>query len=113
MSSWKDVHKGRNSDGGLKGILALWDHFADDRIIISALTGYDPESKEPLGECKITIFYELGRIKLSVSDPRTKRVGFVTLEPSHPTLGACIVSALQGGLDWRQSKESPQGGFRR
>jgi len=113
MGAWKDVHKGKEGGSAFKQVKGLWDHFAEDRTLISALTGYDPDLKDVLSPCKVTLFAEMGLVKASVSDPATKRVGFVTLSQEYPTIGMALQAALEGGIDWRAAKDPQQGGFRR
>lgn len=113
MAGWKEVHKGRGDGSAFKQVKGLWDHFADDRTLISCLTGFDPDSKEALSPCKVTLFHEMGCVKLSISDPAGKRVGFVTLSQEYPTIGEALAAALEGGVDWRAAKEPQTGGFRR
>jgi hypothetical protein len=113
MSSWADVHKGVGNGSELSGVLAACDDFAVNRNLMSCLTGYDRETEQALTPCKVSLFYELGHVKLCVNDTKKERVGFATLQPHPAGLLASIEEALASPLDWRKAKKGDTQGFRR
>jgi hypothetical protein len=110
MSSWKDVHKGAGGGSDLGAVKAVQAHFADNRILMAAITGYDPISESAVPVVKVTIFYELGSVKLCVNSPVDERLGFITLKASDGTLSEAIEAALMGGIEWRKRPKSQPGG---
>lgn len=111
MSSWKDVHKGKDGGSELAQAEAVQGQFAGNRILMQALTGYVPGEKDAVPRVKVTVFYEMGVVKLCVNEPQTDRLGFVTLDPVHAEIGAAIDAALLGGLDWRKRPKPVQGAW--
>lgn len=111
MSSWKDVHKGKAGGSELGAVKAIQAHFAGNRILMAAVTGYDPETESAVPAVKVTLFYELGSLKLCVNSSLDDRLGFVTLRAEDGTLSEAIEAALIGGIDWRKRPKQPQGAW--
>lgn len=112
MSTWTDVQSKGQNFSSLDVVKGLWEHFADSRIVIEALTGYSPNGGKGCPPMKVTLFFEGGRLKVAVNDPTGKRVGFASVAEGGPrSLGAAIAETLEGGLDWRPTRD--QGGMQR
>lgn len=110
MSSWTEVHKGMGNGSELGAVESLQKHFAGSRILLQALTGYVPGEKNTLGRVKVSIFYEMGHVKLCLTDDLGGRLGFVTLDPENGTLEECLEAALAGGIEWRKKPEKQNWG---
>jgi hypothetical protein len=108
MSSWQDV-QGSGSDAD-EGKLArrVAEEFAGSRILIEALSGWPLSGGKPTVPVKISIFCEMGRVKLCINDPARKRLGFVTVVSVGGDLLESIIQALQGEIEWRKAKEKPK-----
>lgn len=111
MSSWSDVHKGPGNGSQLAAVEAAQGDFAGNRTIMECLTGWNGDSKAKLTPCKLSLFYEMGHVKLMVNDPVGGRIGFVTLKPHAEGLAGAVEHALLGGIEWRKAPDKPTGGF--
>lgn len=111
MSSWSEVHKGASNGSELGAVEALQAHFAGSRMLLQALTGYVPGEKNACPPVKVTLFYELGSLKLCVNSPVDDRLGFVTLKAQDGSLEDAIEAALSGGIDWRKRPKAAAGGW--
>jgi hypothetical protein len=111
-ASWSDVQKGAENGSELKAVLAVQSQFAGSRMAIPALTGYDPKTSKAVAVVKLTLFYEMGRVKICVNSPLDDRLGFVTLPTDVPDLAAAIDAALAGGIEWRKRPKWEEGASR-
>lgn len=109
MSSWTEVHKGASNGSELAAVEGCQSNFAGNRILLQAITGYVPGEKTQVPPVSITIFYEMGHVKLCVNDKHGKRLGFVTLTEGHESLAEAIEAALEGRLEWRKKREGENG----
>lgn len=110
MSSWSNIHKGAGNGSALDGVKQVFDDFAGSRILLECLTGIDVATGQALGACKMTLFYEFGRLKLCITDDVKGRLGFTTIDGNGGSIGEAIERALEAGIDWRAKPKRPEGG---
>ncbi len=75
--------------------------FTKNPELFECLVGYQGEKKWIPG-CKISIWAEMGNIKLCINDDFNYRIGFAVLD-THLKLSQALEEVLDGsGIEWRQ-----------
>jgi hypothetical protein len=86
--------------------------FAESRNLRDCLCGWVGEGKDKGYPCKLTLFVEMGRLKISINDPTRKLMGFGTLDLETGLVDALEHALGDGGIEWRKQKERQTGGYR-
>lgn len=107
MSSWKDDQVKPLSRGVLPNTVMSLEIFRGGLSVGDCLCGFGRDKDGWREGCKITLFWDLGRLKIAVQDPQQNRVGFATLDTARPLIEALEDVLSSGSIDWRPSKPRP------
>jgi len=99
----RDMRKLRNGVSEALTLDPLSPIVAKNPEMYECLCGYSDEKGKHVPGCKITIFHEMGNLKIAINDPVTGRVGFGVLDPGQKLSQAIEELCGGSGLEWRVS----------
>lgn len=103
---FRDTRTGTlNNDMGDGAKSPMFEHNPE---LWDCLAGYEGDKGKRIPGCKMSVWIELGNVKLCVNDDHMGRVGFALLDTSL-TLSQAIEQVLDGnGLEWRPRGKKQQ-----
>lgn len=82
--------------------------FVHNPELYDCLAGYEGDKGKKIPGCKVSLWIEMGNVKLCVNDDHYGRTGFAVLDTSLK-LSQAIEQVLDGnGIEWRAKQGKPR-----